>query len=39
MIESEMVIVDDDGTEEPFDPASWSAPVVITRAIGHSRGT
>jgi hypothetical protein len=22
-IESEIVIVDDDGTEEPFDPASW----------------
>ncbi|EKX61826.1 hypothetical protein STRIP9103_03085 [Streptomyces ipomoeae 91-03] len=24
-IESEIVIVDDDGTEEPFDSASWSA--------------
>ncbi|MES4892026.1 hypothetical protein [Streptomyces sp. NPDC096012] len=23
LIESEIVIVDDDGTEEPFDPASW----------------
>ncbi|MDX2676784.1 hypothetical protein [Streptomyces soliscabiei] len=23
MIESEIVIVDDDGTEEPFDPTSW----------------
>ncbi|WP_460065604.1 replication initiator [Streptomyces sp. YKOK-I1] len=25
VIESEIVIVDDDGTEEPFDPASWFA--------------
>jgi hypothetical protein len=24
-IESEIVIVDDDGAEEPFDSASWSA--------------
>ncbi|GGV44384.1 hypothetical protein GCM10010245_69400 [Streptomyces spectabilis] len=24
-IESEIVIVDDDGTEEPFDPSSWFA--------------
>lgn len=23
LIESEIVMVDDDGTEEPFDPASW----------------
>jgi hypothetical protein len=23
LIESEIVIVDDDGTEEPFDAASW----------------
>lgn len=23
LIQSEIVIVDDDGTEEPFDPASW----------------
>jgi hypothetical protein len=23
LIESEIVIVDDDGAEEPFDPASW----------------
>ncbi|MBT2676255.1 hypothetical protein J7E95_36810 [Streptomyces sp. ISL-14] len=23
LIESEIVIVDDDGTEEPFDPAAW----------------
>lgn len=23
LIESEIVIVDADGTEEPFDPASW----------------
>lgn len=23
LIESEIVIVDDDGTETPFDPASW----------------
>lgn len=22
-IESEIVVVDDDGTEEPFDPSSW----------------
>jgi hypothetical protein len=22
-IESEIVIIDDDGTEEPFDPSSW----------------
>lgn len=26
MIESEIVIVDEDGTEEPFDPASWFQP-------------
>ncbi|MGW2687881.1 hypothetical protein ACWC6I_32560 [Streptomyces sp. NPDC001414] len=23
LIEGEIVIVDDDGTEEPFDPVSW----------------
>ncbi|MET9449134.1 hypothetical protein [Streptomyces cinerochromogenes] len=23
LIQSEIVIVDDDGTEKPFDPASW----------------
>jgi len=23
MIESEIVIVDDDGNEEPFDPLKW----------------
>jgi hypothetical protein len=23
LIESEIVIIDDDGTGEPFDPASW----------------
>jgi hypothetical protein len=23
LIESEIVIVDDDGREEPFDPAAW----------------
>ncbi|MFD7056034.1 hypothetical protein ACFWBS_44205 [Streptomyces mirabilis] len=23
LIETEIVIIDDDGTEEPFDPASW----------------
>jgi hypothetical protein len=23
MIESEIVIVDDDGTEKPFDPVLW----------------
>lgn len=22
-IQSEIVIIDDDGTEEPFDPSSW----------------
>jgi hypothetical protein len=25
LIESEIVIVDEDGTETPFDPASWFA--------------
>lgn len=25
MIESEIVIVDDDGSEQPFDPATWFA--------------
>jgi hypothetical protein len=23
MVESEIVIVDDDGNEEPFDPSTW----------------
>lgn len=34
MIESEIVIVDEDGTEEPFDTASW-----LSLAEGVPSGT